>query len=257
MMLTSLFSTREQVLGQALYDAIPMMEFDIKGTIVSANTDFLTLLGHRLNELSGKPYTVICDLATVADGRAEDIWRRVSGGETLQETLKLQARDGSARWMQACLLPVRASMGKMERVILAGCDITAIKQKELASRNLLKALSDTHAVVEFCARGQILYANDSFLKLTGYSLNELLGRPHRKLCEYDRGLSSEYSDFWDGLAKGQARHGECVRYGKDGRHIALSASYNPVLDDAGAVAKVVLYATPIARSDMDSLRDAA
>lgn len=175
----------------------------------------------------------------------------------MQETLRLQARDGTACWMQAVLLPVKTSMGKMERVVLAGCDITAIKQQELASRNLLKALSETHAVVEPCGRGQILYANDSFLKLTGYSLNELLGRPHRKLCEYDRGLSCEYSDFWDGLAKGQARHGECVRYGKDGLRIAFSASYNPVLDDTGAVTKVVLYATPIAHSDMDSLKDAA
>jgi methyl-accepting chemotaxis protein len=107
------------------------------------------------------------------------------------------------------------------------------------------ALNRVQAVVEFDLNGNILTANDNFLKTLGYSLNEVQGKHHRMFCDPAYTNSLAYRQFWEKLARGEFEAGEFKRIHKDGKEIWINASYNAVLDEAGKPYKVVKFATDI------------
>ena len=113
------------------------------------------------------------------------------------------------------------------------------------SKALLEAFSRSQAIIEFTPEGEILDANENFLSVVGYTLDEIRGRHHRMFCESDFTSTAEYADFWQDLAAGRFSTGEYKRVTKAGEEIWISASYNPVLDETGQVTKVVKIASDI------------
>lgn len=109
----------------------------------------------------------------------------------------------------------------------------------------LDAIDRSLLVAEFDAGGILLHANANFCAATGYAAGELRGRHHRMLCEPGYVDSDAYRGFWAALGRGEFQSGECRRLGRDRRLIWMQATYTPVLDDAGCVAKVVKLATDI------------
>ncbi|MCC6510682.1 MAG: PAS domain S-box protein [Pirellulaceae bacterium] len=109
----------------------------------------------------------------------------------------------------------------------------------------IEAISRSQAVIEFDVEGKILNANDNFLKTLGYSLDEIVGRHHSMFVEEEFRISPEYSEFWNGLNRGQYRADEFKRVAKGGRPIWIHGSYNPILDAAGKPVKVVKFATDV------------
>jgi len=114
---------------------------------------------------------------------------------------------------------------------------------------LTKALTDSlnrvQAVIQFEPDGTIITANENFCGAVGYELEEIQGQHHRIFCTQSYTSSQEYKDFWRNLAKGQVFAGEFCRIRKDGSEIWINASYNPVYDEHGKVARVVKFATDV------------
>lgn len=108
---------------------------------------------------------------------------------------------------------------------------------------IIQALDRSNAIIEFDPDGQILQANDIFLQLMGYTLEELRGQHHRILVEPDHAASADYQRFWQRLRAGEFIAGEFLRIGRDGREVWLQATYNPVLSPEGQPEKVVKIAT--------------
>jgi len=87
--------------------------------------------------------------------------------------------------------------------------------------------------------------NDNFLKVFGYSRDEVIGKHHRMFAEPQYAASAEYRAFWAKLASGDVLADEFRRLGKDGREVWLQASYNPVYDVDGKIIKIVKFATDL------------
>ena len=117
---------------------------------------------------------------------------------------------------------------------------------------VLDAFQRAEAVIEFTPQGEILTANDNFLSVLGYSLEEVRGEHHRMFIQPEEAATEAYADFWHGLAEGQLNSGEFKRIKKNGDLIWISASYNPVLDDNGNVVKVVKIASDITKTKLAS-----
>ena len=100
-------------------------------------------------------------------------------------------------------------------------------------------------MIEFTPAGDIITANENFCRTLGYGLNDIQGRHHRMFCEQAYATSEAYRDFWRRLASGEFISDEFVRFGKDGKEVWIQAAYNPILDDRGAVVKVVKFATDV------------
>ncbi|MFC7691625.1 PAS domain-containing protein [Paeniroseomonas aquatica] len=103
----------------------------------------------------------------------------------------------------------------------------------------IAAIGRSLAVIQFGTDGTILDANPNFLKAMGYTLEEVRGRNHSMFVEPALHGSAEYARFWEELRRGEYQAAQFKRIGKGGREIWIEASYNPILDSAGKVTKVV------------------
>ena len=107
------------------------------------------------------------------------------------------------------------------------------------------AISKSLAVIQFDLNGNILTANENFLNMTGYRLEELKGQNHSLFVDSNTQASDEYRLFWDKLRRGTFDTGQYRRLGKGGRQVWIQASYNPIFDADGKPCKVVEFASDV------------
>ena len=116
---------------------------------------------------------------------------------------------------------------------------------ELYLQAMHTALNRAQAMIEFQLDGTVTHANDNFLRVTGYTLDEVVGQHHAMFCCPDYVRTPEYKAFWQRLGQGQFESAEYRRVGKGGREIWINASYNPILDADGKPNKIVKFATDV------------
>lgn len=113
---------------------------------------------------------------------------------------------------------------------------------------IVAALYQTQAIIEFDPNGFVLSANEQFLSVMGYSSSEIQGQHHRMFVDAKEQASTEYGHFWARLGGGEAQQAVFKRIGKQGKEIWLQASYNPLRDGQGRVYKVIKFAQDITRT---------
>ncbi|RAP37101.1 hypothetical protein B1207_06685 [Legionella quinlivanii] len=109
----------------------------------------------------------------------------------------------------------------------------------------IDAISKSQAIIEFNMDGTIIDANQKFLDLMNYSLDEIKGKHHSIFVEPGDRDSLEYREFWRKLNQGEYDQSEYKRLGKNGKEVWLQSSYNPVLNEKGKAVKVIKVATDI------------
>ncbi|HEX3152758.1 MAG TPA: methyl-accepting chemotaxis protein [Gemmataceae bacterium] len=124
-------------------------------------------------------------------------------------------------------------------------DVTYRLKLELDSAGQIDAISKVQAVIEFAVDGTILTANDNFLRLMGYGVEDVKGRHHSMFVEPVYSASAEYRQFWADLGAGRPQTGRFRRLGKGGKEVWIQGSYFPILDKAGKPFKVVKYASDV------------
>lgn len=117
--------------------------------------------------------------------------------------------------------------------------------KDLQNQAQLAAINSLAAYIEFEPNGTIIKANDTFLSVMGYNLDEIRGKHHRIFCEKEYSETSAYREFWKDLEKGAVFTDEFVRITKSGDHVWLKASYASVKNEEGNVTKVIKLASDI------------
>src|SRR5437762_5851941 len=109
----------------------------------------------------------------------------------------------------------------------------------------IAAIHRVQAVVEFGMDGEILNANENFLKSVGYTLEEIKGKHHSIFVNAEYRQSAEYRGFWESLNRGEYQASEYKRLGKSGREVWFQASHNPIFDLKGKPFKVITFATDV------------
>ena len=243
--LFSFKSKEENAQLSALHNNYAVISFTPNGTILNANKNFLNALGYSLVEVVGKHHRMFCDSSYISSKAYEEFWEKLAKGETQTAEFKRIKKDGSTIFIQASYNPIKDSNGRVYEVVKFAQDITQKKLETLDYLGQLSAISKSQAVIEFNMDGTIIRANDNFLNTVGYSLNEIVGKHHSIFCEENYKNSNEYLEFWKKLNNGNFDTGEYLRFGKNGKKVWISASYNPIFDIDGKPFKVVKYATDI------------
>ncbi|MAL56170.1 MAG: chemotaxis protein [Brevundimonas sp.] len=120
------------------------------------------------------------------------------------------------------------------------------QQQELQElTGMVAALKRSQAVIEFALDGTILEANENFLSVMGYRLDEVQGAHHRIFVDPQDANTPAYADLWRRLNAGEFIADKFVRYAKNGARVVIEASYNPIFDIDGKPCKVVKFATDI------------
>lgn len=119
---------------------------------------------------------------------------------------------------------------------------------------VIDALNKSQAMIEFQPDGTIITANDNFLRVMGYTLDEIRGKHHSMFVDEATRLSNEYRDFWSKLNRGEFQADQYRRLGRGGREVWLQATYNPVLDRNGRLQKVVKIAADVTDVAVQQMR---
>ena len=222
-----------------------LVEFDLDGNVVAANDNFLRIFGYEADEVLGQHHRIFCESDYAGSEEYLEFWRHLSSGECNAGEFKRLAKGGREIWLQASYNPVFDGDGKPLRVIKFATDITESRQRNAEYEGMLEAINRSQAVIEFDLQGTVLNANDNFLKIFGYRLDEVVGKHHRMFCEPGYAESTDYAEFWRRLGTGEYDADEFKRVDKNGSEIWLQASYNPIMDADDKPVKVVKFASDI------------
>ncbi|HVY57144.1 MAG TPA: PAS domain-containing methyl-accepting chemotaxis protein [Xanthobacteraceae bacterium] len=110
---------------------------------------------------------------------------------------------------------------------------------------VIDALGQSQAVIEFDMDGAIITANENFLAIFGYRLEEIHGQHHSMFVGEKEKKSADYQKFWEALNRGEFQVAEFKRIGKGGKEIWIQASYNPIKGQDGKPFKVIKFATDV------------
>jgi methyl-accepting chemotaxis protein len=112
------------------------------------------------------------------------------------------------------------------------------------------AMDRAQAVCEFSMDGQVLRANDNFLKVVGYGAAELAGRSHASLAGAEP-ASAEHRDLWQRLNRGEIASTRARFRAKSGEDRWLRAAWTPVTDETGRPVKVVCFGADVTQSILE------
>jgi methyl-accepting chemotaxis protein len=230
---------------EALKKTFAFISFTPEGVILDANELFCKPFGYSLKEIIGRHHSMFVEVEYAKSYEYAQFWNNLRRGQFSSGEFKRFARNGEPVWLQASYTPVFDGRGRVVKIVMGALNITEAKIKSAEDASLRQALSRSQAVIEFTLDGHILEANDNFLKVFGYTREDVIGKHHRMFAEPDYAASPEYRAFWAKLANGEVLADEFRRLGKDGREVWLQASYNPVYDVDGKVTKVVKFATDL------------
>lgn len=232
----------------AIDRAFALIEFDLEGRILTANDNFLNLMGYTLEELKGAHHRTFCDRDYIGSPAYRQFWKKLGSGEFDQGEYKRIRKDRAEVWIQASYNPILDADGHPYKIMKVAMDVTEQRKAAIEAESKLNAIDRSQAVIEFDLSGNILSANGNFLNAVGYQADEVLGRHHSMFCDAGFVASDEYAAFWQKLGRGEYISGVFRRKGRGGRDVWIRATYNPVLDLDGQVAKIVKFATDITES---------
>lgn len=219
-----------------------IIEFDLDGIILTANENFLGLMGYRLDEVAGQHHRLFVDQEEVGAADYQVFWDRLRRGEGQAGEFRRIGRDGRDVWIQATYSPVLDAQGRPVKVVKLASDVTQSKLRNAEFAAKVAAIDEGQAVIEFDLDGNVLTANRNFLVAMGYTLREIQGHHHSQFCTVEYTQSEEYRDFWLRLNAGEHISGRFHRIGKFNRDVWIQATYNPILDLKGQVIKIIKYA---------------
>ncbi|WP_119153618.1 PAS domain S-box protein [Caldimonas tepidiphila] len=222
-----------------------VIEFDLEGTILAANENFLQLMGYSLAEVKGRHHSMFCEDGDAASNEYRQFWERLRAGRHHDGEYKRIGRGGREVWIRASYNPVLDAAGRPLRIVKYAMDVTATKMSNAEYEGKVAAINRAQAVIEFDLQGQVLEANDNFLALMGYSRHEVIGQHHGMFCSPELVRTPAYRQFWQRLGRGEYDAGEYKRVGKGGREVWIRATYNPILDPNGQPMKVVKFALDV------------
>lgn len=222
-----------------------VIEFELDGTIIHANNNFLNTMGYSLDEIQRKHHSLFVEPSYANSSEYKEFWTKLNRGEYQSAEYKRLGKGGREVWIQASYNPVLDKTGRPYKVIKFATDVTKRKLENADFSGQINAIDKSQAVIEFNMDGTIIQANDNFLNAMGYALGEIQGKHHRLFVDKQYQQSKDYQQFWEKLNRGEYDSAEYKRIGKGGREVWIQASYNPIFDLNGKPFKVVKYATDI------------
>ena len=240
---------------EAIRKSQGMIEFEMDGTIITANDSFLDMMGYTLDEVQGEHHGIFADEEVRQSTEYKEFWATLNRGEYVAAEFRRLGKGGKDVWLQASYNPILDLDGKPLKVVKFATDVTEQKIQNADYEGQIEAIRKSQGMIEFEMDGTIITANDSFLDMMGYTLDEVQGEHHGIFADEEVRQSTEYKEFWATLNRGEYVTAEFRRLGKGGKDVWLQASYNPILDLDGKPIKVVKFATDV--TDRVRLQQAA
>lgn len=226
------------ILAQA-QDAI--IAKDLDGHIVAWNQGAEDLYGYRVEEILGKPISVLGPPGKWFEVLA--LIKRVSAGDRIEhyETVRVH-KDGSERRVSISLSPIRDLAGNVVRVVTIERDITF---RELAGLQIREPMPDDDLIViDKDLSGNIQHWSKGAEAAYGYAGDEVIGRPIAVLMPAEH--ENEMVEFVAAIRRGERVEAYVTRrMTKDGREFDAEVTLTPLTDHAGRLVGIRSVAVPV------------
>lgn len=151
-----------RILAEVVDRTQATIQFKPDGTILTANANFLAVLGYQLEEIAGQHHKMFVAPELAASPDYARFWQDLSAGKVISDQFPRQTKDGSTIWIQATYAPVAGPDGTVERVVKVATEVTvrrvglqeiargleAMSQGDLGQRVTLSGQPDIAALGE-------------------------------------------------------------------------------------------------------------
>lgn len=125
---------------QAIRTALAVIEFEVDGTILWANDNFLTTVGYSLGEIRGRHHRMFVSPEHAASPEYAELWARMARGEFHAGQYQRFGKDGREIWIEASYNPIFDENGRPYKVVKYATDIT----RQVTLMREVKRLVDTN-----------------------------------------------------------------------------------------------------------------
>jgi len=237
---------------------------DANGIITYVNDEFCNITGYSREELLGKPQNIIRH-PDMPKEYFKNLWHTIRDlKQPWFGEVKNRKKDGSFYWVKAIINPIMDNSGNIVEYIGIRTDIT--QQKKIAqyfeeqlmisvknfdcsihlSKEYEKAIDISTILSRTDKDGNITYANDKFLEITGYSIDELLGKNHN-ILKADDTDEKLYKNLWATITKGKVWQGILKNRAKSGREFWVNITIVPIKDIHGAIIEYLAIRTNVTK----------
>jgi len=228
---------------------------DSQGVITFVNDKFCELSGYSREELLGKNHSFVRH-PDMKSSTFEELWHTIRDlkkpwiGE-----VKNKKKDGGYYIVKAIINPILDQYGNILEYIAMRIDITDMYEANSQIKSQTKLLNEYKDVVDKSSivsktdpNGSIIFVNDRFCELSGYSREELLGKNHSFVRHPDMPASAFKSLWYTIKELKQTWRGEVKNLKKNGDYYIVDATISPVLDVNGNTTEYIAMRTDITES---------
>ena len=155
-----------EALVRAIDRSQAVIEFELDGTIVIANDNFLNAVGYTVNEIVGRHHRMFVEEGYSNSTEYSRFWEDLRRGEFVSGEFKRIRKNGEEIWISATYNPVFDESGKVVKVIKFANDITVTKKESEDSGRLKNMVDNMPLAMMYVDRQLIIrYANDASMQL--------------------------------------------------------------------------------------------
>jgi methyl-accepting chemotaxis protein len=218
-----------------------IVEFELDGTLTSANANFLSLLGYDQEDLTGSSILALLDPKVRESKETKELFSALASGQKKSAELKFVDKTGSDVWLHVSFIPVSGVSSESLKIIGLATDVSERKEmltelEELRVR--MDIMNMTSIVSEADLKGDILTINDKFVEISKYSREELIGAPHNTTRHPDM-AKEVFKEMWSTIGRGKPFRGIIKNLAKDGNPYYVDAVIAPVMGENGKPRKYI------------------
>ena len=205
-----------------------VIQFEVDGTVLGANDNFLKTMGYALHEVEGRHHSIFVDPSDRHSAEYSRFWQALAAGEAQTGEFRRVTKDGTEVWLQASYSPIEDLNGKVFKVVKYATDITEQKQ----------TIRDVSSLIESAKEGQL----DDRLDVSGADGdNRILRENVNQMLDVITGPINEISQVLQAVAQKDLTRSVQGQY--KGRMDELKQAVNTAVSQLGESMSQVVEAT--------------
>jgi len=211
---------------------------DKEGIINYVNPEFNHLYGWSQDEIIGKLTPRILKSGVMDDEHYKAFWESISKKIVVSGEFLNRTKDGRIINIEGSVNPIIAEDGTIEGYLAIQKDITRRRKSEEEIRRLSNVVEQSSTSIMITdIKGDIIYVNPWFVQLTGYDLEEVIGK-NPKMLKSGKNNPEMYVQMWETITSGKVWKGEFCNKKKNGDFYWELVTISPVIDSSG---KIISY----------------
>lgn len=225
---------------------------DKNGIITYVNEPFENISGYKKEELLGKSHSIITHPSINKDV-FKKMWKKINiDKKSWQGRLRNISKEGNEYFVDIIIKPILDLDGNIVEYISLSNDITDLETtkeyfKTQTQKNALnltesirivnaykEAINESNIILRINLDRNIVYANEAFFKISGYSKADLIEKPYSTLKHYNLS-EEEQNKKIDEIFCGDIWKGKISTLKKNGNFFNCDVTMYPLKDNDGKV----------------------